>query len=684
MKPIPYPLRGEWLITEEGADLIMHVWRTAHTTGKAERIALALEARDGKPLENERNCVITERHRRHGRRRPADAQGRALQRYQRRDVLPVDQRRLDECARARRSASSSSARTAPAARPPASASAARRSRELIEAGWHVEGYVETQAASAMYWLLSQCSHITAHPTAQVGWIGAVRRLRDDSEQDEKAGVKVHELISKGAEKKRTLPMDESVIARFQSNTDDWGALFTAAVARGRGVTTAKVLKDFGGGFGMFAAAALDVGMIDDVANFEETIARLTGARTSTSTSSPAAARAHRGDTMAIEKLTAGGADSEWQCAGCNEMMGPSAKSYCAKCADDDGDEDDDEDEDEAKALGLEPKAPAAQRRERMIALVALEERVFAATETKTHAAAMGRLAAVVADVTELPTLRAQLAETRTADLKRDLRVTLERGLMGAPGKQPTLSLGKIQKEMATALRGDQKKAWRAAMEKVAADVEAAAKDPNEKDPKKKTVTGAQIIEAACSVAGLTADDVEAIREFVETSAPVAAANYVEPERNGNVESARSTTRPARSCRSTRRRRAPCSIATRRRRRPSSSAPSLPQLLRRVAASLSSTRRTHHDGSRSGDAAPRDFRCDFQLRPAEGLDDRVPERARSWSTRRAFCARRRPASAAPIASASSTRRTRSSIARTPPASPMASRCFRVQGRRASAS
>jgi hypothetical protein len=109
--------------------------------------------------------------------------------------------------------------------------------------------------------------------------------------------------------------------------------------------------------------------------------------------------------------------------------------------------------------------------------------------------------------------------------------------MGAPGKQPTLSLGKIQKEMATALRGDQKKAWRAAMEKVAADVEAAAKDPNEKDPKKKTVTGAQIIEAACSVAGLTADDVEAIREFVETSAPVAAANYVEPERNGNVESA---------------------------------------------------------------------------------------------------------------------------------------------------
>jgi ClpP class serine protease len=400
MKPIPYPLRGEWLITEEGADLIMHVWRTAHTTGKAERIALALEARDGKPLENQRNFVTL----------PSgivvmDVDGPLMRKAELfSDISGATSyqwisARLDEC----RASSSAVRKLVIRANSPGGEAAGvgecgEKITRLIEAGWHVEGYVETQAASAMWWLLSQCSHITAHPTAQVGWIGAVRRLRDDSEQDEKAGVKVHELISKGAEKKRTLPMDESVIARFQSNTDDWGALFTAAVARGRGVTTAKVLKDFGGGFGMFAAAALDVGMIDDVANFEETIARLTGARTSTSTSSPAAARAHRGDIMAIEKLTAGG-DSEWQCAGCNEMMGPSAKSYCAKCADDDGDEDDDEDEDEAKALGLEPKAPAAQRRERMIALVALEERVFAATETKTHAAAMGRLAAVVADVT---------------------------------------------------------------------------------------------------------------------------------------------------------------------------------------------------------------------------------------------------------------------------------------------
>ena len=106
--------------------------------------------------------------------------------------------------------------------------------------------------------------------------------------------------------------------------------------------------------------------------------------------------------------------------------------------------------------------------------------------------------------------------------------------MGSPGKQPTLSLGKIQKELATALRGEPKKQWRAAMDKLAADAEEAAKDPKAA-PEKKTITAAQIIEAACSVP-VTADDVEAIREFVSTSAPVAAANYVEPKRDGLEES----------------------------------------------------------------------------------------------------------------------------------------------------
>lgn len=520
MKFIEQCLRGEWLITADGGEQIVSIYRTALSTGKAERIALALEARDGQPLKNERNFTVL----------PSgiavlDVDGPLMRKAELlSDVSGATSyqwisARLDDC-----QASTGGRRklviraNSPGGEAAGCGACAEKIALLVASGWHVEGYVETQAASAMWWLLSQCSHITAHPTAQVGWIGGVRMLIDDSKRDEMQGVRKIELISEGAENKRKLPLDAKVIAREQARIDDWGALFYAAVARGRGVTVAEVVKKYGTGDGMFAAAALDVGLIDEIGNFEFTLAGLTGERTA---SRPATAvRARRGDTMHVpgeEKLAAG---EEWKCAGCKESMGPSADAYCSKCAVDD---DDEEDEEDAKALGLDPKASIGARRARMAALVDFERGALAALAIEpgagAHATAIGKIATALKSHGEIATLRSD-------GVKRDLRATLERGLQGAPGDAPRVSLGEIQKKLPTVLRGASKKAWVAAMDKLAADADAA----------KATVNAKQVIEAACSVA-ITAEDLEAINDYAGTSAPVAASTHKQPERNAAAEAA---------------------------------------------------------------------------------------------------------------------------------------------------
>jgi ClpP class serine protease len=530
-KTIPYPLRGDWLITEEGADLILSVWKTAHTVGQTERIALALEQRGGQPFNNDRRCSVNDGIAVMEIDGPlmrkaelfSDISGATSYQW---IGATVDQLRADPNVRKVVIKVNS---------PGGEAAGVGECAEKIArlaAEKHVEGYVETQAASAALWLLVQCSHVTAHATAQIGWIGAVRRLRDTSAQDQKEGVRELEFVSKGAEKKRTTPLDKAVMDRVQRGVDKWGSLFTEAVAKGRGVTTDKVLSDFGGGDGMFADRALTVGLIDAIGDLESTFAGLAGVAPAGGITRASRVRAgasmktENDTTAAAASAAAGAADApEWQCAGCNEMMGPSAKAYCAKCSEDDGDEDG-EDEDEAKALGLDGKALASVRRARMVDLAGFEASVLEATGAKTRAQALALIANGAAALEQLPALR---SNGRT----RDMRAMLEAGLQGAPGKQPTLSLGIIQKSMARVLRGDVKKAWLKAMADVADKAEAAAKA---NDAENATVTAAQIVEAACAVApALSDEDMEALTEFAGSCGPIAAANHIEPPRDGETE-----------------------------------------------------------------------------------------------------------------------------------------------------
>lgn len=390
--------------------------------------------------------------------------------------------------------------------------------EMAEAIYQARGakrivaYVGGMGASAAYWIASAAHEIVAAPTAELGSIGVRSGYLDDSRALEKAGFKEWVFVASQSPKKAFDPNIEDDRDRLQLVLDDLADVFISRVARNRGVTADKVIKSFGQGDVMVGDRAVTAGLADRLGDFESTLAQLIANKGAAMTMA----------TKPNDGIRASDSDNEWKCTGCKEMMGPSATKYCAKCAapDDDGDDDDDSDEDEAKALGLpDPKASRGARLARMAALVHLETKVLGITKAEKHDAALALVESGM-------TAHAELAKVRTEAQRTQLRSMLERGLAGAPGEQPKLSLGIIQKTLATTLRGEAKKAWNAAMQKVAADA----------DQAQSTVTAAQILDAASSVA-LSTDDVESIADYIANAPVVAASTHAEPHRDGEKEAA---------------------------------------------------------------------------------------------------------------------------------------------------
>lgn len=373
----------------------------------------------------------------------------------------------------------------------------------------VSAYVDGMCASAAYWLASQADSITAEETAEIGSIGVRVGITDYSAAEAAAGIREIEIISSQSPGKRSSPVTDDVIGRIQTRIDDLAELFVGAVASGRGVKPAVVLEEYGQGDVMIASKALAAGMIDAVGNFPSSLAA--------SASKPSRRFARQElTTMSKEVKPQAGDGPEWQCAKCEEHMGSSAKAFCAKCAMPD---DCDEDEEDAKALGLDLKASSAARRIRMESLAGFAASVLEASGATSQAEAIEKIKAGASASSEIAQVRADAA-------KVELRAILERGIAGAPGQAPRLSLGAIQKSMASVLRGAVKRDWAAAMEQLSADA----------DEAKSTLTASQIIAAACSVQ-LSAEDIEAIGEYVATAPPIAASTHVEPARNVTKEDA---------------------------------------------------------------------------------------------------------------------------------------------------
>ncbi len=132
------------------------------------------------------------------------------------------------------------------------------------------------AASAAYWLGSQAEELVVTPSGEVGSIGVIAAHDDVSKMAETIGVK-RTYITYGrfkAEGNPYEPLGDETLEHLKARLAEYGEAFVKAVARGRGVTAAKVRKDFGEGRVFGAAQAVAVGMADREGTLQETIDRL--------------------------------------------------------------------------------------------------------------------------------------------------------------------------------------------------------------------------------------------------------------------------------------------------------------------------------------------------------------------------------------------------------------------------
>lgn len=126
-----------------------------------------------------------------------------------------------------------------------------------------EARVSGMAASAAYWLASQCSHIVATcATAQFGSIGVVIEYWDGTRMMNEKGFDKVSITSSGAPNKRVDALSDEGRRKIKSDLDEIEDVFFRRVASGRGVTKSDVSAKFGQGGMLLAEKSLRVGMID--------------------------------------------------------------------------------------------------------------------------------------------------------------------------------------------------------------------------------------------------------------------------------------------------------------------------------------------------------------------------------------------------------------------------------------
>lgn len=141
----------------------------------------------------------------------------------------------------------------------------------------------TMAASAAYWIAMGADELVVTPSGEVGSIGVYMLHMDYSERMKAEGV-VPTFIAEGPRKVEGnpyQPLDEAARRALQADAKVFYDMFTADVAKARGVPVSVVRADpesaerhMGGGRTYGAREAVRLGMADRVETFDELVARL--------------------------------------------------------------------------------------------------------------------------------------------------------------------------------------------------------------------------------------------------------------------------------------------------------------------------------------------------------------------------------------------------------------------------
>lgn len=151
--------------------------------------------------------------------------------------------------------------------------AARKSKPITTVANHM-------AASAAYFLGSQANTIAVTPAGWVGSVGVIWAHTDWSKFEESIGrqttyITAGEFKAEGAPE---LPLTPAAREYMQNMVNTYYAQFVGAVAKGRGVSTAKVEKDFGQGRVALPEDALAARMVDRIATLEQVVNEINGAK----------------------------------------------------------------------------------------------------------------------------------------------------------------------------------------------------------------------------------------------------------------------------------------------------------------------------------------------------------------------------------------------------------------------
>jgi signal peptide peptidase SppA len=133
----------------------------------------------------------------------------------------------------------------------------------------IKAYVGGMAASAAYWLASATDEIIAADTAQLGSIGVIAVYPKGEIDDE------IEIVSSQSPYKNAKPSTDIGKQKIQARIDALAEVFIGAVAAGRKVSTATVMKSFGQGDLLVGKHAVGAGMADRIGNFESLVSDMT-------------------------------------------------------------------------------------------------------------------------------------------------------------------------------------------------------------------------------------------------------------------------------------------------------------------------------------------------------------------------------------------------------------------------
>jgi HK97 family phage major capsid protein len=130
--------------------------------------------------------------------------------------------------------------------------------------------------SAAYWICSAADQVFATPSANVGSIGVFTVHTDTSKMEADLGVK-RTVISAGKYKSEAapgVPLTDAAENALQDRVDEVYGMFSSFVAKARGASLKSVQGGFGEGRSISAKQALEAGMIDKIATFEDVVSDL--------------------------------------------------------------------------------------------------------------------------------------------------------------------------------------------------------------------------------------------------------------------------------------------------------------------------------------------------------------------------------------------------------------------------